>query len=62
MEVLLLIVGIAVVALLLFRPAPQAQIIYVPVEVAAPQGGGLGCLPVIIIGIILLLALGMIRF
>ena len=53
---------IIAVALFLFRPTPQPQIIYIPVEVAAPQGGGLGCLPVIIIGIILLLALGVIRF
>ena len=55
MEVMLLIIGIVVV-LFLFRSAPQAQIIYVSVEVAAPQGGR-GCLPVLIIGFILLLAL-----
>jgi len=44
METLLLIIGIIAVALFLFRPAPQAQIIYVPVEVANPHGGGMGCL------------------
>ena len=62
MEVMLLIVGIAAVVLFLFRPAPQAQIMYVPIEVTNRQGGGLGCLTVIIIGLILLLALGVIRF
>jgi len=62
METLLLIIGIAAVALFLFRPAPQPQIIYVPVEVANPQGGGLGCLLPIIAGIMVLLALGVIRF
>ena len=60
MEMLLLIVGLAAVALFLFRPAPQAQIIYVHTE---PQGsGGLGCLPVIVLGFVLLLVLGVIRF
>ena len=60
METLLLIIGIIAVALLLFRPAPQPQIIYVPVEVAHPQGGGLGCLlPIICIALlVLLLAVG----
>ena len=59
---MLLIIGLAAVALFLFRPAPQPQIMYVPVEVANPQGGGMGCLPVIVIGIMVLLALGVIRF
>ena len=58
METLLLIIGGIAVALFLFRPAPQPQIMYVPVEVVNPQGGGLGCLPVIIIGLMVLLVLG----
>jgi len=62
MEALLLIIGIVAVALFLFRPAPGPQIIYVPVEVATTPSAGLGCLPVIIIGLILLLALGVIQF
>ena len=62
MENLLLIIGGVAVALFLFRPAPLPQIFYVPVEVAHPQGGGLGCLPVIVLGIVLLLVLGVIRF
>jgi len=62
METLLLIIGSIAVAMFLFRPASQPQIMYVPVEVVAPQGGGLGCLPVIVVGIVLLLALGVIRF
>jgi len=61
MEPLLLIVGIAAVALFLFRPAPQAQIIYVPLEVAEERGG-LGCLPLIVVALLALLALGLIRF
>ena len=40
---MLLIIGIAVVALVLFCPAPRSQIVYVPLEVAN-EGGGLGCL------------------
>jgi hypothetical protein len=56
METLLLIVGVAAIALFLFRPAPQAQIIYVPVEVAAPQSG-LGCLPMIVVSVLALLVL-----
>jgi hypothetical protein len=53
---MLLIIGIVAVAFFLFRPAPQPQIIYVPIEVAAPQGG-LGCLPLIVSGLIILLVL-----
>jgi len=56
MDTLLLIIAIAAAALLLFRPAPQAQVIYVPVEVAEERGG-LGCLPLIVVGIMLLLLL-----
>jgi len=56
METLLLIIGIIAVALFLFRPAPPPQIMYVPVEVVTPQGGGLGCLlPIIFIALLLLL-------
>lgn len=62
METLLLIIGCIAVALFLFRPAPQPQIIYVPVEGVNPQSGGLGCLLPIIVGLMVLLALGVIRF
>lgn len=62
METLLLIIGIIAVALFLFRPAAQPQIMYVPVEVVNTQGGGMGCLLPIIVGILLLLMLGVIRF
>jgi hypothetical protein len=58
METLLLIVGIIAVLLFLFRPAPQPQIVYVPIEVVNPQGGGMGCLLPIICIILLLLLLG----
>jgi hypothetical protein len=62
METLLLIIGILAVAMFLFRPAPQAQIMYVPIEVVNPQGGGLGCLLPIIVAILALLLLGVVRF
>jgi hypothetical protein len=58
METLLLIGIIAVVALLL-RPAPQTQVIYVPLAVEEPRGG-LGCAPLIAVGALaLLLIVGM---
>jgi len=60
METLLLIIGIATAALLLVRPAPRSQIVYVPLEVAEERGG-LGCLPLIVVGIMVLLVLGVIR-
>jgi hypothetical protein len=62
MDILLLIIGIIAVLLFLFRPSPQPQIIYVPIEVVNPQGGGMGCLPVIIAVILALLLMGAIRF
>ena len=58
METLLLIIGIIAVALFLFRPTPQPRIMYVPVEVAGTQGGGLGCLLPIIFIVLLVLLLG----
>jgi hypothetical protein len=36
-------------------------VIYVPVEVTE-ESGGLGCLPLIVVAIVLALVLGMIRF
>jgi hypothetical protein len=56
METLLLIVGVAAVVLFVSRPARQAQIIYVPIEVAAPQGR-LGCLPLLVVSVLALLVL-----
>ena len=58
METLLLIIGIIAVVLFLFRPAPQPQIMYVPIEVVNPQGGGLGCLLPMILLVLLLVLLG----
>ena len=52
---LLLLIGIiVVVAALLLRPAPQAQVIYVPMPVE-DERSGLGCAPLIIIGVLALL-------
>jgi hypothetical protein len=62
MEIVLLIIGIVIVTVLFSKPAPQSHIIYVPIEVATAQSGGLGCLPVIIVGLIILLIVGAIRF
>ena len=60
METLLLIIGIIAVVLFLFRPAPQPQIMYMPVEVVNPQGGGLGCLaPLVFAGVVLFLLLAL---
>lgn len=56
---LVLLLGI-VLAVLVFRPAPQPTIVYVPVEVAQERGG-LGCLPLLIIGALALLALVIVR-
>jgi hypothetical protein len=60
METMLLIGIIAVVALLLLlRPAPQTQVIYVPLAVEEARGG-LGCLPLVVVGVLaLLVILGM---
>jgi hypothetical protein len=62
MEILLLIIVGSVAALLVFRPVPRTQIVYVPIEVAEEPQGGLGCLPQIVVAILVLLALGVIRF
>ena len=56
MEPLLLIIGIVAAALLLLRPAPRTQVIYVPMEVVKARSR-LGCLPLIVAAILVLLAL-----
>jgi hypothetical protein len=55
METMLIIGIIAVVALLL-RPAPQTQVIYVPMPVEEERGG-LGCAPLIIVRMLALLVI-----
>lgn len=63
MDTMLTIILIGVAAGLvmsILRPAPRTQIVYVPVEVAAERGG-LGCLPLIVVGIVLLLGLELVR-
>lgn len=64
MNAILLICVIAAVALLVFRPAPvqRTQVFYMPVEVTETQSGRLGCLPVIMFVIFLVLVLGLIRW
>jgi hypothetical protein len=54
-----LIIGIVAIVALLLRPAPQTQVIYVPMPVEEPRGG-LGCAPLIVVGVVaLLLIVGM---
>jgi len=58
MDTLLIIILIAVVLALVvnaLRPAPP-QIVYVPIETPA-QDGGMGCLPLIMLGILVFVAL-----
>ena len=57
MDTLLLIIGFVAAALVLLRPAPRPQVIYVPIEVTEARGG-LGCLPLIVVAVLVLLALG----
>jgi len=64
MDTVLTIILIGVVAglvMTMLRPAPRPEIIYVPIEIPEERGDGMGCLPMIIIGIVVLLALGIIR-
>jgi hypothetical protein len=56
METMLIIGIIAVVALLLLRPVPQMQVLYVPLAVEEGRGG-LGCLPLIVVGVLALLVI-----
>jgi hypothetical protein len=57
------LVGFIVIVLNVLRPNPsEPQIIYIQaVPSPLPQEGGIGCLPVLIVGFLLLLALGIIR-
>lgn len=57
---LMLVGGVVVITLVVMRPAPQPTIIYMPVEVAEARGG-LGCLPLIVGVVLVLLALGVVR-
>lgn len=63
MNELLLIVIIAAIAVAFarLRPAPQRQVIYVPLEVI-DEPRGWGCMPLIVLGIIMVLAVGLIRW
>jgi hypothetical protein len=56
-EILLLIIAIAAVVLLLMRPTSRTEVIYVPLPLSNEQGSGLGCLPLIVIGVLALLML-----
>jgi hypothetical protein len=66
MDTLFVAIGLAgfiVIVLNVFRPTPsEPQIIYIQTAPPPlPQEGGIGCLPVLIVGLLLLLALGIIR-
>jgi hypothetical protein len=59
METLLLIIAVvAVAALLLGQPTQRQSIIYVPLSVEEPLGGGLGCLPLLVVALLALVLLG----
>jgi hypothetical protein len=60
METIALIIVVAVAAALLLGDAetPQPQIIYVPLTIEEPQGGGVGCLPLLVAAILALVLLG----
>ncbi|MBK9945493.1 MAG: hypothetical protein IPP13_28215 [Kouleothrix sp.] len=55
MTPLLLIIGLAALAALRFRPTPHTHVVYVPIEVAEARGGGLGCAPMILLVVALLI-------
>lgn len=56
METMLIIGLIAVVAALMLRPAPQTQVIYVPLAIEEERGG-LGCAPLVVVGVVALLVM-----
>lgn len=56
MEAVLIIIGIGFLLLLGSRPVAERRTIYVPVEVAEQSGGGLGCLLLVFVAAVLLLA------
>jgi hypothetical protein len=53
---LVVIVGLAVLRALFPARAPQPQVIYVVAE-PAPAQGGLGCLPLVVAGVVIIVAL-----
>jgi hypothetical protein len=54
---LVIMVGLAAVRALFPAQAPQRQVIYVVAEPAQPAQGGFGCLPLIIAGVVVVVAL-----
>jgi hypothetical protein len=62
MDMLFAIMLIAIIAALLAaRPAPPPPIVYVPLAPDEAPTGTIGCMPLILLGILLILALGAIR-
>jgi hypothetical protein len=55
---ILMLVGGLILGAMLFRPAAPPQVVYVPVEVAAPARG-LGCLPLVLAAVAVLVLLWM---
>ena len=60
METIAVIIVVAVAATLLLGAStePRPQVIYVPLTIEPAQGGGLGCLPLLVAAILALLLLG----
>jgi hypothetical protein len=62
MDMLFAIMLIAIIAALLAaRPAPPPPIVYVPLAPDDTSADTIGCMPLILLGLFLILALGMIR-
>jgi hypothetical protein len=60
METILIIIVVAVAVALLLggSEAPRPQVIYVPLTIEEPQGGNLGCLPLLVVAVLALVLLG----
>ncbi len=59
--ILLFIIG-AMLLIGIFRAPTPAQVVVVQAPVPESVSGGLGCLPLILIGLLMLVLLGVIRF
>lgn len=56
MEIVLVIVIVAV-GLMLLRPEPRQQVIYMPMRTDEGRGGGMGCLPLLVTALLIVVLL-----
>jgi hypothetical protein len=54
----IIVVGLLVVGGTFRPPARESQIVFVPVEVTGTPASSWGCFPLILVGLLILLALG----